>query len=429
MDHFAPKEGTLHAEDVSLAHIAARFGTPTYVYSRATIQRHVKVLQAGMGGLPHHICYAVKANGNLALLQLMRELGVGFDAVSVGELARVLKAGGPPSQTIVSGVGKRDDEIAAALRCGVLYLCVESEAELERTADIASELGVRAPVSIRVNPDVDPKTHPYIATGLTKNKFGVPWARAKALYAKHQHTPSLELLGVTCHIGSQITELAPFEDAARRMAALAEELLALGLPLRYLGMGGGLGVPYGHETPPAPDRYGAALAGILGHLGLTLVLEPGRVIVGNAGVLLTQVVRTKTGGDRAFVLVDAGMNDLLRPALYQAHHQIVPVHGGGAAALPVDMVGPVCESADTFASDVELPPLQPGDLVALRTAGAYGFVMASNYNGRPRPAEVMVDGSRAVLIRQRETLADLWRGEHDLSGAPISAELPAPLKP
>lgn len=419
MDHFSRQDGVLHAEGVSLTEIAARFGTPTYVYSRATLTRHVAVLQAGMGALPHLICYAVKANANQAILELMGSLGCGFDAVSVGELGRVRKAGGDMRRTLVSGVGKTDDEIAAALRAGVLYLCVESAEELDAVGRIARDLGLRAPVSVRVNPDVDAQTHPYISTGLKQNKFGVPIGDAVALYEHGRATPSLEMVGVTCHIGSQIVSLAPFIDAAQRVAALVRTLQAAGLPLRHVGMGGGLGVPYHGETPPDPAAYGAALAQILAPLGLQVILEPGRVLVGNAGILLSRVVRNKRGADRDFLLIDAGMNDLLRPALYDAYHSIESVLPPRGPEAPVDVVGPVCESSDVFAKARPLPPLHAGDLVAMRTAGAYGFVMASNYNGRPRPAEVMCDGKRAFVVRARESLVDLWRGERRLDGSPV----------
>ncbi len=427
MDHFQVKDGLLHAEGVPLSDVAARFGTPTYVYSRATLSRHVHVLQEALGQLPHHLCYAVKANANTAILEVLASLGCSFDAVSLGELARVLAIGVPAARTIMSGVGKRDDEIEAALLAGVLYVAVESADELAAVARIGARLGLQAPVALRVNPDVDAKTHPYIATGMAKNKFGVPMALAQDLYGEALASPHLLPCGVTCHIGSQITELEPFCDAAQRMARLTESLTAMGVPLRFVGIGGGLGIPYMDETPPSPATYGAALADILGPTGLTLVLEPGRVIVGNAGILLTRVVRKKQGAERAFVLVDAGMNDLLRPALYHACHQIVAVAPQPGPLTVADVVGPVCESADTFANAATLPPVAEGDLLAIRSAGAYGFVMSSSYNGRPRAAEVLVDGERALLVRQREQLTDLWRGEYRLDGSPATTTLPAGL--
>lgn len=423
MDHFGYAGGTLCAEDVPLAAVAARFGTPTYVYARATLQRHVEVLRRGLGELPHRICYAVKANGNLALLQVLHRLGCNFDAVSGGELLRVGRAGAPTSQTILSGVGKSDQEIRLALQLGVLYLSVESEAELLAIGEVAREMNVVAPVSLRINPDVDAKTHPYISTGMAENKFGVPVEAVPALVRLARAHPHLELCGLSCHIGSQITGLSPFRDAARRLAAQVGDVQATGVALRHVGMGGGLGIPYNDEAPPDPAAYGAALGEVLAPLRREVVLEPGRVLVGNAGVLLTRVVRCKQHGPRAFVLVDAGMNDLLRPALYQAHHRIVPVAQPAPDAFDVivDVVGPVCESADTFGRAVALPPLRPGDLLAIRSAGAYGSVMASNYNGRPRPAEVLCDGARVQLVGRREAPEELWRLEADL--ASYGAEL------
>lgn len=416
MDHFGYAGGTLCAEDVSLAEVAARFGTPTYVYARATLQRHVEVLRRGLGELPHRICYAVKANGNLALLQVLHRLGCNFDAVSGGELLRVGRAGAPASGTIFSGVGKSDQEIRLALQLGVLYLSVESEAELVAIGEVAREMNVVAPVSLRINPDVDAKTHPYISTGMAENKFGVPTEAVPALVRLAVAHPHLELCGLSCHIGSQITELSPFRDAARRLATQVGGVQATGVTLRHVGMGGGLGIPYNDESPPDPAAYGAALGEVLAPLQREIVLEPGRVLVGNAGVLLTRVVRCKQHGPRAFVLVDAGMNDLMRPALYQAHHRIVPVAqpAPGASDVVVDVVGPVCESADTFGRAIALPQLRPGDLLAIRSAGAYGSVMASNYNGRPRPAEVLCDGARVQLVGRREAPEELWRLEADL---------------
>lgn len=423
MDHFQRHQGKLHCEGVSLDELASALGTPLYVYSSATIARHVRVLKEGLGDLPHHICFAVKSNSNLAVLGLLHHLECGFDAVSGGELAKVRHIGAPMDQTIQSGVGKRDDEILEALKAGVMYICVECPAELEQVARIAAAHQLRAPVALRVNPDVDPKTHPYISTGLKTNKFGVPFEQALDLYREALSKSSLEMVGVTCHIGSQITELSPFVDAARRMRELAGGLLDLGAPLRYLGMGGGLGIPYqplapSITPPPSPKEYGEALDKILGPLNLTLVLEPGRVLVGNAGVLLTRVVRTKRGSERAFAIVDAGMNDLLRPALYQAHHDIETVLPPTAGREKVDVVGPVCESADTFATQRELPTLEAGTLLAIRSAGAYGMAMASSYNGRPLPAEVLCDGASHQLIRKRDDLCDLWRGEFPLQNPP-----------
>jgi diaminopimelate decarboxylase len=424
VDHFERTDGELCAEQVPLRDIAARFGTPTYVYSAATLRRHVRVLSHGIGDLDHLLCYAVKANGNVALLQLLAEAGCGMDAVSVGELARVLKAGCDPKKTIVSGVGKRDDEIDAALAAGVLYICVESAGEMAAVGERARARGVVAPVAVRVNPDVDALTHPHIATGLKQNKFGVPIDEAAEIYAKGREDANVAMIGLTCHIGSQITKLSPFEDTARRAARLARELMAAGTPLEILSMGGGLGIPYTDETPPPPDVYGAVLSSILGDLGLKLILEPGRLIVGNAGVLLSRVTRRKRGAERDFVILDAGMNDLLRPAMYGAHHRIEPVARPRRERALCDVVGPVCESSDTFARNADLPALLSGDLVAIRSAGAYSAAMASNYNGRPRPAEVLVDGGRSILVRRRESLSDLWRGEHHLDGSAVDDRVP-----
>jgi diaminopimelate decarboxylase len=384
----------------------------------------VAVLQAGMGSLPHLICYAIKANSNHALLQLLQRAGCGFDAVSGGELLRALKVGAAPERVIVSGVGKEAWEIAAALQARVRYLCVESAEELRLVNCVAQAAGLRAAVCLRINPEVDAKTHPYISTGLKENKFGVPMAQAHDLVAEAMRLPQVDLVGISCHIGSQITALAPFVEAAGKVAAFCQARRAEGVPLTHIGIGGGLGVVYQDESPPDPAAYGAALAPILAPLGLQIVLEPGRVLVGNAGVLLTRVVRCKQGADRTFVVVDAGMNDLLRPALYGAQHRLEPVQLRAGALQPVEVVGPVCESADTFARACMLPPLQPGDALVLRTCGAYGAAMASTYNSRRRAAEVLCHGEHSQLIRQRDGWADLFAGERSLDGAPLSDTLP-----
>lgn len=411
MDHFTRIDDALCAEGLPLRQLADTYGTPLYVYSQATLLRHVRVLFDSLAPLRHRICYAVKANGNIALLRVLGQAGCSFDGVSLGELMRVHKAGQKLEDTIFSGVGKSDHEIALALNYDVLYISVESAQELEAVGRIACAAQKVARVSIRVNPDVDAKTHPYISTGMAENKFGVPVKELPDLVSMAQNQPHLKLVGLTCHIGSQLTTLAPFEDAAHRLAALTRQVQQSGVKLSHVGMGGGLGIPYTQETPPDPASYGAALARILGPLDLEVVLEPGRVIVGNAGLLLTRVVRNKVHGKKRFVLVDAGMNDLLRPALYGAKHAVEAVGPSQQPQVPVDVVGPVCESADTFAKDVLLPPQQPGDLLAIRGAGAYGFVMASQYNGRPRPAEVLCHDGQAKLIRARETFEDLWRHE------------------
>ncbi len=426
MDHFTYQNGILYAEDVAVSEIAQRFGTPTYVYSAATITRHMTVLQAAVSGLQTLICYAIKANGNLAIIEHLARLGSGFDAVSGGELLKAWKAGVPRDRIILSGVGKERWEIELALRGGIRYLCAESREELVLIADIAQALKMQAPVVIRVNPNVDAKTHPYISTGLKKNKFGVPQEEAMELARWVHAQGSLKLVGMSCHIGSQITTLAPFEDAATRMAQICKTLIYEGIGLEHVGIGGGLGIPYrADETPPEPKQYGEALVRILGPLGLQIVLEPGRVIVGNAGILLARVVRQKPGAERPFLVIDTGMNDLLRPPLYDAFHQIIP-----AVEAPLDakfdVVGPICESADLMGRDVPLPSsIAPGDVVAIRSAGAYGFVMASMYNGRRRAAEVMVDGDVARVVRARDGFDELWRGEFHWDGTAADPQVPA----
>lgn len=413
MNHFKARGGVLHAEGVPLPALARAYGTPLWVYSTATLTRHWKVLRASLRGLDHTVCYAVKANSNLAVLSLFARLGSGFDIVSAGELYRVLKAGGDPRRVVYSGVGKRDDELAFALDAGVGTINVESGPELARLAAVARRLRVRAPIAFRVNPDVDPRTHPYIATGLRDSKFGVSVPDARRLYAEAVKDPHLDVRGVACHIGSQITSLRPFVDAVGRVRRLAEELAAAGIRLRHLDVGGGLGVTYKDEAPPSPAEYGAAIREALRGWEGEVHLEPGRVLVGNAGVLLTRVLYVKRSGRKTFVVVDAAMNDLVRPSLYEAWHEIEPVVAPprGTPAVKADVVGPVCESSDFLARDRGLALPAEGDLLCVRTAGAYGFSMSSNYNSRPRGAEVLVDGDGALLARARETYPDLVRGE------------------
>jgi diaminopimelate decarboxylase len=413
VNHFRRKKGILHAEAIPLERLAERYGTPLYVYSTATLTRHWKVLQRSLSGLRHVVCYAVKANSNLAVLGLFARLGSGFDIVSGGELFRVLKAGGDPRRVVFSGVGKRDDEIAFALEAGVRVLNVESAPELARTSIVARRMGRRAPVALRVNPDVDPKTHPYISTGLRENKFGVSVEEARRLYALAAKDPALEVKGVACHIGSQITSVRPFLDAIARVLALTKDLAAAGIPMGHVDVGGGLGIAYSDETPPHPDEYGAAIRRALARFPGEVLLEPGRVLVGNAGLLATRVLYVKRSGRRVFVVVDAAMNDLVRPSYYGAHHEIEPAGAprAGAREIVCDVVGPICESSDFLAKRRRMAEPQPGDLLAVRSAGAYGFSMASNYNARPRAAEVLVEGDEALLARRRETYADLVRGE------------------
>jgi diaminopimelate decarboxylase len=411
VNHFRRRGGQLWAEEVPLVDLAEAYGTPLYVYSTATLTRHWRVLERSLRGLPHLSCYAVKANSNLAVLALFARLGAGFDIVSGGELYRVLEAGGDPSKVVFSGVGKTDDDLAYALRSGIKVVDVESAAELERVSRVARGLRRRAPIAFRVNPDVDAKTHPYITTALRESKFGVSVAEARKLYARAAADPALAVRGVAMHIGSQITDVQPFLDAIERVLALVADLQAQGIALHHLDVGGGLGIPYRDEQPPHPDAYGAAVKSALRTFEGEVVLEPGRVLVGNAGVLLTRVLYRKRNGRREFVVVDAAMNDLVRPALYQAHHEVEPVGRPSRQTRVVDVVGPVCESSDFLARRRRLPDVAAGDLLCVRSAGAYGFAMSSNYNSRARAAEVLVDGDRAYLARKRETWADLVRGE------------------
>ncbi|BDY06058.1 diaminopimelate decarboxylase [Ferrimonas sp. YFM] len=413
MDYFNYSDGQLMAESVPVAEAADRFGTPCYLYSRATIERHWHAFSDAMGGRDHLICYAVKANSNLAILNLMARMGSGFDIVSGGELARVLQAGGDPAKVVFSGVGKTEAEMRQALEAGILCFNVESEAELERLDRVAGEMGLQAPVSLRINPDIDANSHPYISTGLKQNKFGIPWERAVAVYRRADELPNLKVTGMDCHIGSQLTEARPFVEALERLLGLMDQLAEQGIELEHLDLGGGLGVPYTDETPPSPAEYVKALLPSLGERQLKLILEPGRAIMANAGILVTKVEYLKQGEERDFAIVDAAMNDLLRPSLYGASQQIVPVIPRPDEERLYDIVGPVCETGDFLGKGRRLA-LAEGDLLAVRGAGAYGFTMASNYNSRPRVAEVMVDSDQLHLIREREPLQLLWQGEHTL---------------
>jgi len=411
MDHFTYRDGILHAEDIPLSDIAARHGTPCYVYSRATLERHWKVFDTALGARPHLVCYAVKANSSLAVLQVLARLGSGFDIVSGGELARVLRAGGDPGRVVFSGVGKCVDEMAAALVAGIRCFNVESPAELHRLNEVAGRLDMRAPVSLRVNPDVDAQTHPYISTGLRDNKFGIDVDAALDTYRTAAELDHIEITGIDCHIGSQLTSVSPFVDALDRVLALVERLRDAGIGLRHIDLGGGLGIAYrSGDHPPAPDVYAAALAERLDGLDLEILLEPGRAIAGNAGVLITRVEYLKHTSHRNFAIVDAAMNDLQRPALYDAWHDIVPLQPRTGEALVYDVVGPVCETGD-FLGRQRVFNLVEGDLLAVRSAGAYGFSMSSNYNTRPRAAEIMVDGTQDYVVRARETVQELVRGE------------------
>ncbi len=411
MDHFNYRDGQLHAEDCALADIADTWGTPAYVYSRATIERHWHAFDDALSDHPHLICYAVKANSNLAILNLMARLGSGFDIVSVGELERVLLAGGDPAKVVFSGVGKRIDEMQRALEVGIHCFNVESAAELERLNAVAGEMGKTAPVSLRVNPDVDAKTHPYISTGLKENKFGIDIARAEAVYTRAAELPHVVPVGIDCHIGSQLTELSPFLAALDRVLLLAERLRDSGIAIKHLDLGGGLGIPYRDEEPPLPADYADAVLAKLRDTDYEIILEPGRAIMGNAGILLTRVEYLKDNGEHHFAIVDAAMNDNMRPALYQAWQDIVPVDANRqGVTASYDIVGPICETGDFLGKGRELS-LQAGDLLAMRSAGAYGFSMSSQYNTRPRAVELMVDGDQVHVIRERETIEQLVAGE------------------
>ncbi|GGY84131.1 diaminopimelate decarboxylase [Marinobacter zhanjiangensis] len=414
MDQFSYRDGQLFAEQVAVADIARDHGTPAYVYSRAAFENHYRAYDSALAGRPHLICYAVKANSNLAVLNVLARLGAGFDIVSAGELERVLRAGGEPGRVVFSGVGKQPWEMRRALEVGVRCFNVESDTELDRLNEIAGELGVKAPVSLRVNPDVDAGTHPYISTGLKQNKFGIDIADAPRVYARAAAMPHLDVQGVDCHIGSQLTTTAPFLDAMDRVLALVDRLADDGIILRHLDMGGGLGVAYEDEQPPSPQDYIGAMIERLGDLQLELVLEPGRSIAANAGIMLTRVEFLKCTDQHNFAIVDAAMNDMIRPALYSAWQAIVPVAPrSGGEEKTWDIVGPVCETGDFLGKDRPLA-LAAGDLLAVRSAGAYGFVMSSNYNTRNRPPELMVDGGRVHVIRERETIDDQLRHEHCL---------------
>ncbi|MGY4534651.1 diaminopimelate decarboxylase [Pseudomonas sp. TE3786] len=410
MHAFNYRTGELFAEGVALSAIAERFGTPTYVYSRAHISAQFNAYADALQGVPHLVCYAVKANSNLAVLNLLARLGAGFDIVSSGELERVLAAGGEPGKIVFSGVGKSRDDMRRALEVGVHCFNVESTDELERLQQVAAEQDLIAPISLRVNPDVDAGTHPYISTGLKENKFGIAIADAEAVYARAQELPNLKVLGVDCHIGSQLTSLPPFLDALDRLLALIDRLAARGIQIQHLDLGGGVGVRYKDETPPLVSDYIQAVRERTAGRDLKLVFEPGRYIVANGGVLLTQVEYLKHTEHKDFAIVDAAMNDLIRPALYQAWMDVLPVQPREGAARVYDIVGPICETGDFLAKGRELA-LAEGDLLAVCSAGAYGFAMSSNYNTRGRCAEVLVDGEQAYEVRRRETVQELYAGE------------------
>ncbi|MBI2879609.1 MAG: diaminopimelate decarboxylase [Candidatus Rokubacteria bacterium] len=411
MEEFAYRDGQLCCEETPLEAVAESWGTPTYVYSRRAILGTYEGYERALAGLPHLVCYAVKANGNLALLSLLAGAGAGADVVSGGELFRALRAGFDPQRIVFAGVGKTREEIREALKADVLCLNVESAAELAVVDEVARAEGVRARVAIRVNPDIDPQTHPYIATGLRTSKFGIAHDEALDIYRAAARLGGIEVVGVHMHIGSQLLKVSPIADALERVAELVQALRGEGFALRYVDIGGGLGIRYKDEAPPSHEEYVRALRRTLEALGVTVILEPGRSIVGNAGALLTRVLYRKRTGGRQFVVVDAAMNDLIRPSLYNAYHEILPVRKAAGPREAVDVVGPVCESGDFLAKERELPVLPEGALLALMSAGAYGFAMASNYNARPRPAEVLVAGERSALVRRRESYEDLLAGE------------------
>ncbi|WCE29644.1 diaminopimelate decarboxylase [Vibrio sp. SCSIO 43137] len=415
MDYFNYQDdGQLWAENVSLTSLAEQYGTPLYVYSRATLERHWNAFDKAVGAHPHLVCYAVKANSNLGVLNTLARLGSGFDIVSGGELERVIQAGGDASKVVFSGVGKTAAEMKRALELKIKCFNVESEAELERLNEVAQSLGVIAPISLRINPDVDAKTHPYISTGLRDNKFGIAFERAPEVYRFASGLKNLSVEGIDCHIGSQLTDIEPFIDATDRLLALIDKLIEDGIKIRHLDVGGGLGVVYRDELPPLPSDYAKALLSRLeNHPEIELIFEPGRAIAANAGILLTKVEYLKPTEYKNFAIVDAAMNDLMRPALYSAWQDIVAVSPREGEPTTYDIVGPVCETADFLGKERELV-IEQGDLLAVRSAGAYAFAMASNYNARLRPAEVMVDGENVHLVRQREALTDLWRHEHVL---------------
>lgn len=433
MDYFDYIDGSLHCDSVSIARIAGEIGTPFYVYSSRTIHRHIERIDGAFNGIHHLTCYSVKANGNLAILQMMADSGMGADIVSGGELYRARLAGIPPDRIVFSGVGKTEKEIQYALREGILAFNVESLPELDAIDCIAGNMGVKAPVSLRINPDVDPKTHPYISTGLKGNKFGVPHAWAMESFRTAAGKANIDVVGIDAHIGSQITTVEPFVASAERLRDMIRDIRSAGIPLSLVDIGGGLGIRYENETPPEPWEWATAILPILRETGCRVLFEPGRSMIGNAGVLVTRVLYTKRNEDKMFIIVDAGMNDLARPMLYGSYHEIRSVtlagfgnegndaerpaagdpgsSGGSRHRIVADVVGPICESGDFFAKDREIEPVESGDLLAIMSAGAYGFSMSSNYNSRPRVAEVLVTGVGYEIVRERETFEDLVRGE------------------
>jgi diaminopimelate decarboxylase len=412
MHYFEYKDGRLHCEGMAIESVAEKVGTPFYLYSYHTLVRHFTVFDQAFRGIPHLVCFSAKANSSLALLRLFTSLGGGIDIVSGGELYRALKAGADPRKIVFSGVGKREDEIEYALKTGILMFNVESSQELQSIDKVAGRVGKKAPVAIRVNPDIDPKTHPYISTGLKKNKFGIDILRAPMAYQMASQLPNLQVIGIDCHIGSQLVEIEPIVEALKKLKRLVQDLRKEGMVIQYLDLGGGLGITYADEEPPHPIEYASSILEEAKGFGCTLVLEPGRVIVGNAGVLVTRVLYLKENEEKKFMIVDAGMNDLVRPSYYGSFHQVLPVKQNHGEELVTDVVGPICESSDFIAKDRRMPKVEPGELIAVMSAGAYGFSMSTNYNSRPRVAEVIVRDDQMFVIRQRESYEDLIRGEN-----------------
>ena len=411
MNHFQYTQDELYCEDVPVSEIVREVGTPVYIYSHATLRRHFDVFDSAFKGVNHLTCFSMKSNSNGAVLNVFSQQGGGVDIVSGGELFRALKAGVVPEKIVYSGVGKREEELAYALESGILLFNVESAQEMRSLNRVAEGMGKKARIAIRVNPDVDPKTHPYISTGLKENKFGVTIKDAVEQYSVASGLTGLQVAGVSCHIGSQLTSISPFVDALKKLKDLIEQLTRMGMRIDYLDLGGGLGIIYQDESPPPPAEYAAAIRAELGETGLTLILEPGRVLVGNAGILVAQVIYSKTSENKIFFVVDAAMNDLMRPSLYNSYHEIKPVRITNKPKVKADIVGPICESGDFLAKNREVAAFEPGELMAVMSAGAYGFSMSSTYNSRPRACEVMVKGDRFSIIREREKMEDLIRGE------------------
>ena len=411
MHHFHYLNGALYCENVAVAAIAQAVGTPFYLYSTATLQHHFRVFDQAFAGTPHLVCFAVKANSNIAILRLFISQGSGVDIVSGGELYRAIQAGVDPGKVVYSGVGKRPEEIRFALENDILMFNIESPQELQALNEAAGQMGIKARISLRVNPDVDPQTHPYISTGLKQNKFGINIDKSLEAYKVARELAHLEIVGVACHIGSQLTQLSPFIETLDRLKELIARLRQERIDIRYLDIGGGLGIQYNQETPPHPEEYGQSIRQELEDLDCTLILEPGRVLVGNAGILITRVLFTKEGDEKYFIIVDAGMNDLSRPSLYGSYHGIQPVLENNRREVKASLVGPICESGDFLAKDRLMPAFEPGELVAVMSAGAYGFTMSSNYNSRPRVPEILVHKNEFYVIRERETYEDITRGE------------------